>query len=97
MAKPVVAEGKPQLKEPAKYAVLIHNDDYTTMEFVVEVLRKYFSKTVEEATQVMLHVHKRGKGVAGVYSHDIAETKSFQVETAAVEQGFPLKCSIEKV
>ena len=92
-----IEEGRPRLKEPRKYAVLIHNDDYTTMEFVVEVLMKFFRKTNEEAVQITLRVHHEGKGLAGIYSHQIAETKAAQVGEYATAQGFPLKASIEEV
>ena len=90
-----VQEARPKLKQPRKFAVLLHNDDYTSMEFVVEVLTLYFHKTEAEAHQIMMQVHKRGHGVAGVYSFDIAETKVAQVEEAARSRGFPLKCTLE--
>ena len=92
-----VQEGKPKLKEPLMYAVVLHNDDYTTMEFVVEVLLKFFKKTQEEAVQLTLRIHTQGSGVGGVYSHDIAETKASQVSQAARTRGFPLKCTSEPV
>lgn len=91
----IVQESKPKLKEPPRFAVLLHNDDYTTMEFVVEVLKRYFHKQDEEAVQIMLQIHQKGKGVAGVYSHEIAETKVMQVHEYARTKGFPLLCSIE--
>lgn len=77
------------------YAVVFHNDDYTTMEFVVHVLMKYFHKDETEATHVTLSVHKKGKGIAGVYTYDIAETKVTQVTSYAREQGHPLKITME--
>ena len=92
-----VQEGRPKLKEPRKYAVILHNDDYTTMEFVVEMLRKYFQKTQAQALDVMLSVHQDGRGVAGVYGFEIAETKAEQVQAEARDRGFPLKCTIEPV
>jgi ATP-dependent Clp protease adaptor protein ClpS len=92
-----VEESRPKLKEPPNYAVILHNDDYTTMEFVVDVLQKYFKKTNEEAAQIMLLVHRLGKGVAGVFQIQIAETKVVQVHNYARSRGFPLKCSIELV
>ena len=92
-----VAEGKPETKEPSKYAVILYNDDYTTMEFVIEVLRKFFSKTQEEAMQIMLQVHQKGSGIAGVYSLDIAETKISQVTHYAQSCGYPLKCTLDEV
>lgn len=90
-----VEEGKPRLKEPARFAVVLHNDDYTSMEFVVEVLRRYFHKTEEAALQIMLQVHRQGKGVAGVYHYEIAETKAMQVHEYARSKGFPLRCTVE--
>jgi ATP-dependent Clp protease adaptor protein ClpS len=90
-----VQEGRPKLKEPPRFAVLLHNDDYTTMEFVIEILRKYFHRTEEQAVQIMLQVHQQGKGVAGIYHHEIAETKVVQVHEYARSNGFPLKCSVE--
>lgn len=90
-----VEERVPDLKEPPKYAVMLHNDNFTTMEFVVEILERYFSKNKEEAVQVMLAVHSQGKGVAGIYSLEVAETKSVQVVELAKARGFPLKCTVE--
>jgi len=92
-----VAEAKPRLKTPPKYAVILLNDHYSTMEFVVEVLQKYFQKTGDEAVQIMLAVHRQGKGVAGVYSFEIAETKAHQVHEHARAQGFPLRCVVEEM
>jgi ATP-dependent Clp protease adaptor protein ClpS len=90
-----VQEGRPKLKDPPQFAVILHNDDYTTMEFVTEILRRYFHRTEEEAVQIMLQVHKNGKGVAGIYHHEIAETKVAQVHQYARSKGFPLKCTVE--
>lgn len=84
-----------ELQHPPKYAVVLLNDDYTTMEFVIEVLQRFFKKTGEEAMQIMLRVHQEGRGVAGVFSHDIAETKVFQVHQLAKSRGYPLHCVIE--
>jgi ATP-dependent Clp protease adaptor protein ClpS len=84
-----------KLQKPPKFAVVLHNDDYTTMEFVVEVLRHYFHKQEAEAMQIMLCIHQLGKGVAGVFSFDIAETKAEQVCEAARERNFPLRCTVE--
>ena len=89
-------EDEPALEEPPKYVVLLHNDDYTTMEFVVEILKTYFGKSMDEAMRVMLQVHQTGKGVAGIYSHEIAETKASQAMEAARSRGFPLRCTVEK-
>lgn len=91
-----VAEGKTKLTEPPKYAVLLLNDDYTTMEFVIEVLQRFFNKTAEQAVQVMMKVHQDGKGIAGVYSLEIAEMKVMQVTDFARSSGYPLKCITEK-
>jgi ATP-dependent Clp protease adaptor protein ClpS len=90
-----VQDSRPELKEPPFYGVVLHNDDYTTMEFVIEVLRKYFHKRNEEAMQIMLKVHEQGKAIAGLYHLEIAETKVVQVHEYARAHGFPLKCSIE--
>ena len=82
-------------KRPRRYQVVFHNDDYTTMEFVVHVLMKFFHKTETEATQVMLHVHHKGYGIVGVYTRDVAETKATQVTDYAKQHGHPLKCTAE--
>ncbi len=82
-------------RHTSRYSVIFHNDDYTTMEFVVLVLMEYFSKTETEATRVMLEVHHKGHGVAGTYVRDIAETKADMVEAHARAQGHPLKCTVE--
>jgi ATP-dependent Clp protease adaptor protein ClpS len=82
--------------EPSMYRVLLLNDDYTTMEFVVEILMRVFSKSIEEATQIMLNVHRVGVGLCGVYTYEVAETKVETVQALAKEIGFPLKCSMEK-
>ena len=86
---------KPKLKQPPLYKVVLINDDYTPMDFVVEVLRSFFDFNVEKATQVMLKVHTEGKGVCGVYSKDVAETKSAQVNDYSRECEQPLLCSVE--
>jgi len=78
------------------YRVILHNDHYTTMDFVVTVLMKIFHKPAAEATKIMLDVHKKGKGICGVYTYDIALTKVRQVEKMAKENEFPLKCSTEE-
>ena len=78
------------------YRVLLHNDDYTTMEFVVEVLVHIFHKAIEDATRIMLNVHEKGIGVCGVYTFEVAETKVDTVHSIARDHGFPLKCSMEK-
>ena len=96
-ADATVLEDRPDLTEPPQYAVILHNDDYTTVEFVVEVLKRFFHKSDAEAEKVTISVHKNGKGVAGVYNFEIAETKTVQVKEAARERGFPLKCTAEKM
>lgn len=90
-----VIEQRSRLAPPRKFAVLLHNDDYTTMEFVVEVLQRYFQRTVEQSVEIMLRVHKQGKGVAGVFSYEIAETKAAQVMEHAKTRGYPLQCTVE--
>lgn len=91
-----VQESKPELKRPPLYRVVLLNDDYTPMEFVVEVLERFFGMDRSRATQVMLHVHTRGKGVCGVYSRDIAETKVEQVNTFSRQHQHPLMCMMEE-
>ena len=86
---------KPKLKQPPLYKVVLINDDYTPMDFVVDVLRSFFNMNVEKATQVMLKVHTEGKGVCGVYSKDVAETKAAQVNDYSRECEQPLLCSVE--
>ena len=86
---------EPELKRPPMFKVLLMNDDYTPMEFVVEVLEVFFKMNREQATQVMLTVHTQGKGVCGIYTRDIAETKSAQVNQFARDHQHPLLCEIE--
>ncbi|KAA8734567.1 ATP-dependent Clp protease adapter ClpS [Acinetobacter qingfengensis] len=90
-----VMTAPPQLKQPPLYAVVVLNDDYTPMDFVIEILQEYFSLDLDHATQVMLTVHHTGKGIAGIYPRDIAETKANQVNNYARSQGHPLLCQIE--
>jgi ATP-dependent Clp protease adaptor protein ClpS len=92
----VVTRTRPKTKKPSMYKVLMLNDDYTPMDFVVHVLERFFGKSVEEATRIMLHVHHRGVGVAGVYTYEVAETKVNQVMDLARQQQHPLQCTIEK-
>jgi ATP-dependent Clp protease adaptor protein ClpS len=93
----VATETKPEkkLKKPTLYKVLLHNDNYTTREFVVAVLKEVFHRSEAEAVQIMLHVHYNGIGVAGVYTYEVAETKIKTVEAAARDNGFPLRLSME--
>ncbi len=86
-----------ELEEPPWYRVLLHNDDYTTMDFVVEILQKVFHKSPVEATSIMLSVHKKGVGECGVFTAEIAETKVELVHHLAKKHGFPLQCSMETV
>lgn len=91
----VVQTAPPEIKRPPMYAVVLMNDDYTPMDFVIEILQQYFAMNLDQATQVMLTVHYEGKGVAGVYPRDIAETKANLVNNYARSQGHPLLCQIE--
>ncbi|MEZ5555670.1 ATP-dependent Clp protease adapter ClpS [Haliea sp.] len=88
-------DSKPELKKPPLYKVVLLNDDYTPMEFVVEVLEVFFRMNREQATHVMLTVHTKGKGVCGIYTRDIAETKAAQVNQYARDNQHPLLCEIE--
>ena len=92
----VVEEARPKLKKPPLYEVILLNDDYTPMEFVVEVLERIFSMDREKATRVMLQVHTQGQGVCGVYTYEIAETKVGQVMDFARRHQHPLQCTMEK-
>lgn len=91
-----VQEARPALKPPAMYKVILLNDDYTPMDFVVEVLESFFAMDRERATRVMLAVHTEGSAVCGIYTRDIAETKAMQVNQYAREAQHPLLCEIEK-
>ena len=86
-----------KLEEPPRFRVILHNDDFTTMDFVVQILRSIFHKSLEEATRIMMHVHTRGRGECGVYSFEIAESKVYAVRSQAKLAGYPLKCTMEKV
>ncbi len=92
----VVTRTDIEAKEPSMYKVVLHNDDYTPMEFVVMVLEKFFSKKHEEATEIMLHVHNKGYGICGIYPYEIAETKVALVSETARDNQYPLKCTMEK-
>ncbi len=93
----VVERSKPKLKRPPRYQVLLLNDDYTPMEFVVLILQQFFAHNHERATQIMLQIHTAGKGVCGIFSREIAETKVIQVNRFAQQNQHPLKCTMEKV
>jgi len=92
----ILLEEDTETREPDEYRVILLNDDYTTMEFVVAVIMSVFHKDLFEATRVMLDVHRKGRGVVGVYTYDIATTKINKVHAMARENGFPLKCTMEK-
>ena len=92
----VATRVRPKTKKPSMYKVLLLNDDYTPMEFVVHVLQKFFHKTTEDATRIMLHVHQRGVGVCGVYPFDVAETKVALVMDYARQNEHPLQATLEK-
>ena len=92
----VIVKAKPKTKKPAMYKVLMLNDDYTPMEFVVDVLQHIFQKNREEATQIMLHVHQKGVGICGVYTYEVAETKVTQTVDYARKNQHPLQCTLEK-
>jgi ATP-dependent Clp protease adaptor protein ClpS len=92
----LVTKTRPKTKKPALYKVLLLNDDYTPMEFVVHVLERYFSKGREEATRIMLHVHHKGVGICGVFTYEIAETKVTQVMDFSRQHDHPLQCTMEK-
>ena len=85
-----------ELKEPTRYKVLLHNDDYTSMDFVVEILVRIFYKNHSEAERIMLQIHEKGKAICGVYSFEIAQTKAQQVKQLAKQNGFPLLATIEE-
>lgn len=85
------------IKEPSMYNVIMHNDHYTTMDFVIEVLRTVFHKNEEEATKLMLQIHNSGSTICGIYIFDIANTKVNHVHSLARRKGFPLRCSLEEV
>ena len=92
----VITQTKTRTQRPSMYRVLILNDDYTPMEFVVYVLEQYFHKSREEATQIMLHVHQTGVGICGIYTYEVAETKVAQVIDTARRHPPPLQCTMEK-
>ena len=92
----VVVKSKPKTKKPSMYKVLMLNDDYTPMEFVVHVLQRFFNKSHDDAERIMLHVHRRGVGICGVYTYEVAETKVTQVIDFARRHEHPLQCTLEK-
>lgn len=92
----VVEPAKPELRQPPLYKVILLNDDYTPMDFVVRILEHFFGMSREKATQVMLHVHTRGRGVCGVFTHEVAETKVAQVNEFSRRHQHPLLCTMEE-
>ena len=92
----IVTKTRPKTKKPSLYKVLLLNDDYTPMEFVVLVLQRYFGKGQEDATRIMLHVHHKGVGICGVYTYEVAETKVTLVMDFSRQHGHPLQCTMEK-
>jgi ATP-dependent Clp protease adaptor protein ClpS len=92
----VLTRTETKTKKPSMYKVLLLNDDYTPMEFVIHILQRYFRMTVEQATEVMLHVHQKGVGVCGVFTYEVAETKVNQVMAFAQQHEHPLQCTLEK-
>ena len=92
----VIVKPKAKTKKPSMYKVLMLNDDYTPMEFVVHILERFFAKSRQEATRIMLHVHRRGVGICGVYTYEVAETKVTQVMDFARQHQHPLQCTLEK-
>ncbi|HKJ83927.1 MAG TPA: ATP-dependent Clp protease adapter ClpS [Mariprofundaceae bacterium] len=94
---PLTVTDRPELQKPPMYQVLLLNDDFTPMDFVVEILRGFFQKPEEEATRIMLSVHHEGRGLCGLYPYEIAESKVAQVEHASQNEGYPLRCVMEKI
>ncbi|MFQ5534202.1 MAG: ATP-dependent Clp protease adapter ClpS [Sphingomonadales bacterium] len=92
----VATKTRPRTRKPSMYKVLLLNDDYTPMEFVVHVLERFFNRASEDATRIMMHVHQRGIGVCGVYTYEVAETKVTQVIDFARQNEHPLQCTMEK-
>ena len=93
----IITQKKEKVKKPSMFKVLLHNDDYTSMEFVVKILRTVFNKSADDAVIIMLKVHREEVGMCGVYTYEIAETKVKTVHSLASEQSFPLKCTMEAV
>lgn len=92
----VAVKAKPKTKKPSMYKVLMLNDDYTPMEFVIHILERFFNKGQEDATRIMLHVHQKGVGICGVFSYEVAETKVNLVMDFARKHDHPLQCTLEK-
>src|SRR4030065_2266348 len=92
----VLAPERAKTKPPRMYKVILYNDDYTTMDFVIEVLERFFAMSRERALQIMLEIHNKGSAVCGIYSHDVVETKVAQVAELAKQHGHPLRCGMEE-
>ncbi len=92
-----VLDAQPKLKKPPLYRVILLNDDFTPMDFVIEILTNFFGMSEEQATAIMLQVHTRGVGICGTYSKDVAETKVYLVNSYALENDHPLKCEMEEI
>lgn len=92
----VQEKSRPKTRQPTLYSVILHNDDYTTMQFVLQVLESVFHKSPAEAFRIMMHVHTRGSGLCGAYPYEVAETKVSMVHAEAQAQGFPLRASMEE-
>ena len=92
----ILLENKAEIKKPSMYNVILINDDYTPMEFVIDILQMFFNKKKEEATQIMLHVHKKGIGVCGTYTYEVAESKCKAVINYSKKNEHPLQCTVEK-
>jgi ATP-dependent Clp protease adaptor protein ClpS len=92
----VITSTRPKTQKPSMYKVLLLNDDYTPMEFVVFVLERFFNKSVEDANRIMMHVHQKGVGICGVYTYEVAETKVAQVMNFSRQHQHPLQCTMEK-
>jgi ATP-dependent Clp protease adaptor protein ClpS len=97
MSEQVSVKNQTKLLKPKAFAVVIHNDEITTMDFVVRILNKVFNKSLDEANSLMMEVHEKGKGVAGVYVLDIALTKKNQVDIMSIDNNFPLKVTVEEL
>lgn len=91
------AGGQAQTRQPPLFKVLMHNDDYTTMEFVVEALQAVFHKPPTEASRIMLHIHFKGVGMCGIFPYEVAETKVARVHAMARAEGFPLRCTLDRM
>ena len=93
----IITQKKEKIKKPSMFKVLLHNDDYTSMEFVIKILRTVFNKSADDAVIIMLKIHREEIGICGVYTYEIAETKVKTVHSLAMERSFPLKCTMEAV